>query len=120
MSSTNSQTNTSKEDSKEAPPKPAAEKPEEVLPAFEKEFTDRIVNQFTDDVEVGYVKENRTRINVKKEKILDVAKFIKDQTPFDHAESVSGVDFPEDKEIEVVYHLGSYTCLLYTSDAADD
>ena len=124
MSSTNSQTNTSKEDSKEAPPKPAAEKPappkpaaekpEEVLPAFEKEFTDRIVNQFTDDVEVGYVKENRTRINVKKEKILDVAKFIKDQTPFDHAESVSGVDFPEDNEIEVVYHLGSYTDNRYS------
>ena len=124
MSSTNSQTNTSKEDSKEAPPKPAAEKPappkpaaekpEEILPAFEKEFTDRIVNQFTDDVEVGYVKENRTRINVKKEKILDVAKFIKDQTPFDHAESVSGVDFPEDKEIEVVYHLGSYTDNRYS------
>ena len=124
MSSTNSQTNTSKEDNKEAPPKPAAEKPaptkpaaekpEEVLPDFEKEFTDRIVNQFTDDVEVGYVKENRTRINVKKEKILDVAKFIKDQTPFDHAESVSGVDFPEDKEIEVVYHLGSYTDNRYS------
>ena len=110
MSSTNSQTNTAKEDNKEAPPKPAAEKPappkpEETLPAFEKELTDRIVNQFSGDAEVGYVKENRTRINVKKEKILDVAKFIKDQTPFDHAESVSGVDFPEDKEIEVVYHL---------------
>ena len=48
MSSTNSQTNTAKEDKKEAPPKPAAEKPappkpEETLPAFEKELTDRIV-----------------------------------------------------------------------------
>ena len=28
---------------------------------------------------------------------------------FDHAESVSGVDYPENKEIEVVYHLGSYS-----------
>ena len=119
MNSTDSQTDTSKEENKPAPPKPAAEKPappkpEETLPAFEKEFTDRIVNQFTGDAEVGYVKENRTRINVKKEKILDVAKFIKDQTPFDHAESVSGVDFPEDKEIEVVYHLGSYTDNRYS------
>ena len=139
MSSADSQTNTSKEDNKEAPPKPAAEKPappkpaaekpappkpaaekpappkpEETLPAFEKELTDRIVNQFSGDAEVGYVKENRTRINVKKEKILDVAKFIKDQTPFDHAESVSGVDFPEDNEIEVVYHLGSYTDNRYS------
>ena len=112
MSSTDSKSDTSKE--KPAPPKPAAEKPappkpEETLPAFEKELTDRIVNQFSGDAEVDYVKENRTKINVKKEKILDVAKFIKDQTPFDHAESVSGVDYPEDKEIEVVYHLGSYT-----------
>ena len=42
-------------------------------------------------------------------KILDVAKFISDKTPFDHAESVTGTDFPDDKEIEVTYHLGSYT-----------
>jgi len=119
MSSTESKDNTSKEENKPDPPKPAAEKPappkpEETLPAFEKEFTDRIINQFAGDAEVGYVKENRTRINVKKEKILDVAKFIKDQTPFDHAESMSGVDFPDDKEIEVVYHLGSYTDNRYS------
>ena len=82
MSSTNSQTNTSKEDNKEAPPKPAAEKPappkpEETLPAFEKELTDRIVNQFSGDAEVGYVKENRTRINVKKEKYLTLLNLLK-------------------------------------------
>ena len=137
MSSTDSKSDTSKEKpatpkpaaEKPAPPKPAAEKPappepaaekpappkpEETLPAFEKELTDRIVNQFSGDAEVDYVKENRTKISVKKEKILDVAKFIKDQTPFDHAESVSGVDYPEDKEIEVVYHLGSYTDNRYS------
>ena len=107
MSSTDSKSDTSKE-------KPAPTKPEETLPAFEKELTDRIVNQLSGDAEVGYVKENRTRINVKKEKILDVAKFIKDQTPFDHAESVSGVDFPEEKEIGVTYHLGSYTDPAYS------
>ena len=90
---------------KDAPP----EKPKETAPAFEKSITDNIKNQFGDDVEVEYIKENRTRINVPKEKIYDVAKFIKDQTPFDHAESVTGVDFPEDKEIGVTYHLGSYT-----------
>ena len=92
------------------PPKVAPpEKPEETAPAFEKSITDNIKNQFGDDVEVEYVKENRTRIKVPKEKIYDIAKFIKDQTPFDHAESVTGVDFPEDKEIGVTYHLGSYT-----------
>jgi len=44
-----------------------------------------------------------------KEDIIDVASFIRDELNFDHAESVSGVDYPEDKQIEVVYHLGSYT-----------
>jgi len=74
---------------------------EESLPEFEKSFVDKISSQFTGDVEVGYIKENRTRVNVKKEKILEVAQFIKDNLPFDHAESVTGVDFPEDKEIGV-------------------
>ena len=61
------------------------------------------------NVEVAYVKPNRVRVNVKKEEIIDVASFIRDELQFDHAESVSGVDYPEDKQIEVVYHLGSYT-----------
>ena len=90
---------------KAAPP----EKPEDAAPAFEKSITDNIKNKFGDDVEVEFIKENRTKIIVNKEKIYDVAKFIKDQTPFDHAESVTGVDFPDDKEIGVTYHLGSYT-----------
>ena len=33
---------------------------------------------------------------------------------FDHAESVSGVDFPDEKEIGVTYHLGSYTDPAYS------
>jgi len=61
------------------------------------------------NVEVAYVKLNRIRVNVKKEEIIDVASFIRDELQFDHAESVSGVDYPEDKQIEVVYNLGSYT-----------
>ena len=104
-------TTETKDPPKTTPPPKATppEKPEETAPAFEKSITDNIKNQFGDDVEVEYVKENRTRIKVPKEKIYDIAKFIKDQTPFDHAESVTGVDFPEDKEIGVTYHLGSYT-----------
>ena len=92
-------------------PKPAAkaeEKPVE-LPAFEKGIADKISEKFGDKVEVAFVKEDRVRINVKKEDVHDVAEFIRDGLNYDHAESVTGVDFPEDKEIEVVYHLGSYT-----------
>ena len=61
------------------------------------------------NIEIVYVKPNRIRVNVKKEEIIDVASFIRDELQFDHSESVSGVDYPEDKQIEVVYHLGSYT-----------
>ena len=59
--------------------------------------------------EVSFVKENRVGINVDKENVHDVAKFIRDELNYDHVESVSGVDYPQDKEIEVVYHIGSYS-----------
>ena len=116
MSSTDNKDSISKEDKKESPTteqqKPVVAKPEKEepsAPAFEKSFIDGIKNEFGEDVDIGYIKETRTRVNVKKEKILEVAKFISDKTPFDHAESVTGTDFPDEKEIEITYHLGSYT-----------
>ncbi|MDH5431337.1 MAG: NADH-quinone oxidoreductase subunit C [Nitrosopumilus sp.] len=94
----------------QTPPKPAAKKPAPVeLPAFEKSISDKIVEKFGDKVEVGFVKEDRVRINVGRESVHDVAEFIRDGLNYDHVESVSGVDYPQDNEIEVVYHIGSYT-----------
>ena len=98
----------------EAEKKPAAAakpvaKEELELPKFEKEQTDKITAKFGEKAQVVFVKPDRIKINVKKEDILEVASFIRDELNYDHAESVTGVDFPEDKEIEVVYHLGSYT-----------
>ena len=79
------------------------------LPEFEKGLADKIVEKFGEKTKVAFVKPDRVRINVSKENVHDVAEFIRDELNFDHAESVSGVDYPQDKEIEVVYHLGSYT-----------
>ncbi len=93
-------------------PKPVAKKPEEKpveLPAFEKSISDKIVEKFGDKVVVAFVKKDRVRINVGRENVHDVAEFIRDGLNYDHVESVSGVDYPQDKEIEVVYHIGSYT-----------
>ena len=87
--------------------KPAA-KPVE-LPAFEKSISDKVVEKFGDKVEVEFVKENRVGIKAKREDVHDVAEFIRDGLNYDHVESVSGVDYPQDKEIEVVYHIGSYS-----------
>ncbi len=92
--------------------KPAAKKPEEKpveLPAFEKGISDKITEKFDDKVQVTFVKEDRVGISVSRENIHDVAEFIRDGLNYDHVESVSGVDYPQDKEIEVVYHIGSYS-----------
>ncbi len=97
---------------KSPPPKPTAKKPEAALvelPVFEKSISDKIVEKFGDKIEVGFVKEDRVRINVGKENVHDVAEFIRDALNYDHVESVSGVDYPQDNEIEVVYHIGSYS-----------
>ena len=75
---------------------------------LENSLSDSIKKKFP-STEIAYVNPNRIRVNVKKEEIIAVASFIRDELQFDHAESVSGVDYPEDKQIEVVYHLGSYT-----------
>jgi NADH-quinone oxidoreductase subunit C len=41
--------------------------------------------------------------------VVEVASFLRDSMAFDHAESVAGTDYPKDNQIEVVYHLGSYS-----------
>jgi len=83
--------------------------PQVELPKFEKSLADKVTQKFGSKAEVAYIKQNRIRINVKKEDIKDVASYIRDELNFDHAESVSGVDYPDENKIEVVYHLGSYT-----------
>ena len=90
--------------------KPAAkpaEKPVE-LPAFEKSISDKVIEKFGEKVEVEFVKENRVGIKAKREDVHDVAEFVRDGLNYDHVESVTGVDYPQDKEIEVVYVIGSY------------
>jgi NADH-quinone oxidoreductase subunit C len=93
------------------PPAKPASKPEPIkeLPAFEKSIADKIEAKFGAKTKIEFVKPLRIRIKVPKEDVLDVAKFLRDEMHYDHAESVTGVDYPADKEIEVVYHLGSYT-----------
>ena len=84
-------------------------KKEPELPKFEKGIADKITKKFNDKAEITFIKPNRIGVKASKENVKQVAQFIRDELNFDHAESVSGVDYPADKEIEVVYHLGSYT-----------
>lgn len=89
-----------------SPDVPVKPKP---IPAFEKSLADKISSKFADKISVDYIRSDRIRVTTKREDIVDVAKFIRDELKYDHAESVSGVDYPDSNEIEVVYHLGSYS-----------
>ena len=89
-----------------SPDVPTRPKP---IPTFEKSLADKISSKFGDKINVDYVRADRIRVTTTREDIVNVAKFIRDELKYDHAESVSGVDYPDSNEIEVVYHLGSYT-----------
>ena len=113
----NSKPSNDKTPEKPAAAKPAAAKPaptkappkEPELPAFEKGIADKIIENFGEKTTISFVKPDRVGIKVGRDAVHDVAKFARDVLNYDHVDSVSGVDYPADKEIEVVYHLSSYT-----------
>lgn len=85
-------------------------KSEEVdLPQFEKGIIDSLVLKFGDSIKIVYVKPLRIKIDVPSKDIVEIARHIRDEVGFDHAESVSATDYPKTGDIEVIYHLGSYT-----------
>lgn len=95
-----------------AKPSPAAKKappPPPAPPEFEKGISDRILERFGDKVESTFIKPGRIGIKAGRDDVHSVAEFIRDDLSYDHVESVSGVDYAADGEIEVVYHIGSYT-----------
>ncbi|MDQ3976057.1 MAG: NADH-quinone oxidoreductase subunit C [Thermoproteota archaeon] len=86
---------------------PAKTQPEP--PPFEKGLLEQIKNKFGDSVKVVFIKPLRIKIQVEPQDIVGVASFLRDSVGFDHAESVAGTDYPKDNQIEVIYHLGSYS-----------
>jgi NADH-quinone oxidoreductase subunit C len=100
------------------PAKPSAAKPsvgtqlpkkEQEAPPFEKGLVDEIVKKFGELIKVVFIKSLRIKIEVEPSNIVEVATFLRDSMGFDHAESVAGTDYPKAGQIEVIYHLGSYT-----------
>jgi NADH-quinone oxidoreductase subunit C len=79
------------------------------LPLFEKGIIDNLVLKFGDSIKTVYVKPLRLKIEVPSKNIVEIARHIRDESGFDHAESVSATDYPKTGDIEVIYHLGSYT-----------
>lgn len=67
--------------------------------------------KFGNTIKIIYEKHNRSKIMVNPENMVETAIFLRDTHGFDHVESASGTDFPKDDEIEINYHLCSYSNL---------
>ena len=72
-----------------------------------------IISNFGDNAKIVYKKEYRSKIMVKPENLVEIALFLRNNHGFDHVESASGTDYPADNEIELNYHLGSYSNIDY-------
>lgn len=79
------------------------------LPQIEKGIIDELVLKFGVSIKIIYVKPLRIKIEVSSKDIVEIARHLRDESGFDHAESVSATDYPKTGDIEVIYHLGSYT-----------
>jgi NADH-quinone oxidoreductase subunit C len=74
----------------------------------EDEIVETVKNTFPDFVlDAKVQRKKRVIVKVKKENIVEVARFLKEKLSFDHIASVAGVDYPNRKEFEVVYHVWS-------------
>jgi len=83
--------------------------PEGETTRFERDIVDKLGSKFGDSIKIIYVKPLRIKIEVESEKIVEIAGHLKEEFGFDHAESVSATDYPKTDDIEVIYHLGSYS-----------
>lgn len=73
------------------------------------ELVNEVLAKFDKKLELIYDKQARSKILVDNDSIVEVALFVRDNYGLDHVESISGTDYPTDNEIEVNYHIGSYS-----------
>lgn len=84
----------------EEPPKP---------PKREQKIADKIAAKLGTNIVDLEIKPKRIKVKVKFNYIKETAEYFNKELELDHVESVSGVDYPNDNEMEIVYHIGSYT-----------
>lgn len=82
---------------------------EDINYPLSKQLLTSLSSNFGENVKIVYKKEFRSKIMVKPENLVETALFLRNNHGFDHAESASGTDYPADDEIELNYHLGSYS-----------
>jgi NADH-quinone oxidoreductase subunit C len=78
------------------------------LPEREKAIAEEVKEKFGDNILEMDIKHRRIKIKIKPEQIRHISEYMKDDLELDHVVSISGVDYPNDQEIEVIYHVSSY------------
>lgn len=70
---------------------------------------DRVINELkARGIMAKAESEIRGSLEITKDKIVEVAKIMK-ELGFDHVVAVTGIDFPDQQKIQVVYHVSSYS-----------
>ncbi len=83
--------------------------PEKNLLSISHDILKSLVDKYNSKIKIIYDKRNRSKIMVEPANLVETAIFLRDHYGFDHAESASGTDYPNDDIIEINYHLGSYS-----------
>jgi len=76
----------------------------------EEDLVNKLKTRFPDAIKGSKIEGNhRITIPFDKDKLLDIAQFMRDELGFDHVKGVAGVDDPTHKKIEVFYFTGSFS-----------
>jgi len=76
----------------------------------EQSVVEQLKSRFPDAVkETKIPRANRLEIIFEKDRLMEIATFLRDDLGFDHLKGIGGVDYPTHKKIEVLYFIGSFT-----------
>ncbi len=81
---------------------------EQEMPEREKKIGSNIETNLREKFLQQKIMPRRIKIMVKPDLIKEVAVYLKNELGFDHVVLVSGTDYPNDNEMEVVYHISTY------------
>ncbi|ARM76334.1 NADH-quinone oxidoreductase subunit C [Acidianus manzaensis] len=75
-------------------------------------MTQRLIDQIISELQKNKFvakaeSDNRGYVEVNRDQITDVATTLKN-LGFDHVKSVTGIDFPDQHKIQIIYHISSY------------
>jgi len=87
-----------------APPTPPAAPPPDL--SRTKAIAEKVLTRFP-AAKVDYVRAKRAKVTASPDSIKQVATFVRDQLGFDYIGTVSGVDYPQQNLMEVIYFVGS-------------